>query len=73
MPSIEILRRTRGAPDGFTVRTYRAGETHDLPDDLAQVFLREGWGKPAVRPSEPTAEAMPRRQRRRKRGRKART
>lgn len=47
MPRIEVLRTTRAAPDGITVRRYRAGEIHELPDHLARVFLREGWGRPA--------------------------
>ncbi len=42
---IHILETRDGSPDGITVVRYRPGETHDMPVDLAAVFLREGWGK----------------------------
>jgi hypothetical protein len=42
---IRVTKTTRAAPDGVTVRSYRAGETAEMPEDLARVFLREGWGR----------------------------
>ncbi len=42
---ILVTKTTRAAPDGVTVRSYRAGETAEMPEDLARVFLREGWGR----------------------------
>ncbi len=42
---ILVTKTTRAAPDGVTVRSYRAGETAEMPADLARVFLREGWGR----------------------------
>ncbi len=42
---ILVTKTTRAAPDGVTVRRYRAGETAEMPEDLARVFLREGWGR----------------------------
>ncbi len=44
---ILVTKTTRAAPDGVTVRSYRAGETAEMPEDLARVFLREGWGREA--------------------------
>ncbi len=41
---IRVTKATRAAPAGVTVRSYRAGETAEMPEDLARVFLREGWG-----------------------------
>ncbi len=42
---ILVTKTTRAAPDGVTVRSYRAGGTAEMPEDLARVFLREGWGR----------------------------
>ena len=49
---IVMLETRIGADDGFTVRKYEAGQEYDLPEtprgkDLAMVFLREKWAKPA--------------------------
>ncbi len=48
---ILVTKTTRAAPDGVTVHRYRAGETADMPEDLARVFLREGWGREADAPA----------------------
>ncbi len=42
---ILVTKTTRAAPAGVTVRSYRASETAEMPEDLARVFLREGWGR----------------------------
>lgn len=46
------MKETRhGSPDGRAVHAYQAGEVYDadttppLSDDLASVFLREGWAE----------------------------
>lgn len=44
---IKMLSTRRGSPDGVRVLSYRDGETYEVPDELGQVFLREGW---ALRP-----------------------
>ncbi len=44
---ILVTKTTRAAPDGVTVRRYRAGETAEMPEDLARVFIAEGWGREA--------------------------
>lgn len=54
---ILVTKTTRAAPDGVTVRRYRAGETAEMPEDLARVFLREGWGREADAPAMETAPA----------------
>ena len=46
---IRMTETRHGSPDGRVVHEYAAGETYDaestppLPDDLAAVFVREGW------------------------------
>ncbi len=48
---ILVTKTTRAAPDGVTVRSYRAGETAEMPEDLARVFIAEGWGRDADAPA----------------------
>ncbi len=57
---IRMLSTRRGADDGITVRTYEAGAEYELPEtprgqDLAEVFLREGWAVDADAAVEPEA------------------
>ena len=40
-----VTKTTRAASDGLTVRRYEAGQSYDLPADLARVFIAEGWGR----------------------------
>lgn len=40
---VTMTETRNGSPDGITVQTYEAGTAHNLPDDLANVFLSEGW------------------------------
>ncbi len=78
---ILVTQTTRAAPDGVTVRSYRAGETAEMPEDLARVFLREGWGRaveaaPANKaldgaPENKTPPNPPRAKRRRRRRKRA--
>ncbi len=42
---ILVTKTTRAAPDGLTVCRYEAGQSYDLPADLARVFIKEGWGR----------------------------
>ena len=42
---IKMLETRLGSPDGRTVHSYARGEQYELPDDLAKVFVGEGWGK----------------------------
>ncbi len=82
---IRVTKTTRAAPDGVTVRSYRACETAEMPADLARVFLREGWGRDAdapasgldasgpglAGPSQPQANGARRTKRRRRRRKRA--
>jgi hypothetical protein len=50
---IRMLKTQRGAEDGFTLRTYEEGHEYEIggtqrADDLAAVFLHEGWAEPIV-------------------------
>ena len=42
---IKMLKTRQGSPDGITVNTYLSGETMDVPDELAQVFIRHRWAR----------------------------
>ena len=44
----EILRDFSGAPDGHSVIEYKAGTTVELPADLAEGVMRDGWVRPHV-------------------------
>jgi len=38
------MKRTRyGSADGMRVDEYRQGETYDVRESLADIFLKEGW------------------------------
>lgn len=52
---VEIIKSQPGSPDGNTVIDYQAGQTYQMPDDLAAIYLREGWGRSA----EKAVEAAP--------------
>lgn len=58
------MRETRaGSPDGRVVYTYEAGEIYDaetippVDDDLAAVFVREGWADDVAAVSKPASAA----------------
>ncbi len=74
---ILVTKTTRAAPDGVTVRSYRAGETVEMPEDLARVFLREGWGREAdgtameAAPANKAYDGVRRSKRRRRRRKRA--
>ena len=52
---IRMKERRDGSPNGRDVYTYEAGETYDadttppVDDDLAAVFVREGWADDATK------------------------
>jgi hypothetical protein len=38
------MKHTRyGSPDGVRVDEYKKGETYDIRETLATIFLKEGW------------------------------
>lgn len=52
------MRETRdGSPDGVTVNRYAAGETYRVSDDLADVFVSEGWADLVGEPADDAADA----------------
>jgi hypothetical protein len=42
---IRMLQSTKGSPDGIEVRQYEAGTKYDVPEELAAVFLSQGWAE----------------------------
>ncbi len=60
---IRMTESRMGSPNGRTVHEYRAGETYDASttpptsDDLAAVFIREGWAVDADAVEAPEIEA----------------
>lgn len=44
---IEVIQTKNGSPNGIKVEKYVKGGSYDLPNDLAQVFIDNGWGKEA--------------------------
>jgi hypothetical protein len=36
---VKMIKTKKGSPDGFTVCEYLIGESYDIPDDLAKVFI----------------------------------
>ena len=41
---IKMLKTRQGSPDGVVVNTYISGETVNMPDELAHVFIRHRDG-----------------------------
>lgn len=42
---IKMLKTRQGSPDGIIVNTYTSGNMVDVPDELAQVFIRHRWAR----------------------------
>ena len=42
---IRMLKTMQAAPNGIAIVTYSEGETYDLPQNLAEIFIRESWGE----------------------------
>lgn len=44
---IKMTQTIKGAadPSGIRAKTYEAGKTYDVHEELAQVFIRERWAK----------------------------
>lgn len=49
---IRMKETKKGSPDGVQVFDYKKGRTYDLPDRLADAFVRAGWAV-ATKPSKP--------------------
>lgn len=42
---LKMLSSQNGSSDGFNVVRYAKGEVYDLPDSLAEVFLKQRWAR----------------------------
>ena len=40
---IKMKRTSYGSPDGVQVEEYKKGETYNVRETLAAIFLKEGW------------------------------
>lgn len=47
---VKVLKTTKASKNqsGIEVFEYLRGETYDIYQDLAGVFIREGWGEKAI-------------------------
>lgn len=45
MAKIVMLETKKGSPDGLVVLRYDKGITYDIPEGLANVFIKEGWAE----------------------------
>lgn len=45
MKRIRMIQTRYGSPDGIQVLQYQAGQVYSIPDDLANVFLSQGWAE----------------------------
>jgi hypothetical protein len=45
MKRIRMIQTRFGSPDGIQVFQYRAGQVYSIPDDLANIFLAQGWAE----------------------------
>ena len=41
---VKMMTTTKGSPNGIKVNTYEGGQEYDIPEELAVVFLKEGYG-----------------------------
>jgi signal peptidase I len=42
---IKMLQTVRGSPNGIDINEYKNGEIYNLPKELADIFIHEGWAK----------------------------
>jgi len=45
MKRIRMIQTKYGSPDGIQVLQYQAGQVYLVPDELANVFLSQGWAE----------------------------
>lgn len=48
---VTMLENRTGSPDGIRVHRYTAGETYRVSDDLAKIFIDQGWAEAADAPA----------------------
>lgn len=54
---IKMLSTKQGSPNGIVVRTYERGCVYELPGELAEAFIGEGWAAPDAEEPERAEEA----------------
>lgn len=42
---VKMLKTVRGSPNGFDINEYKSGEIYNLPKELADIFIHEGWAE----------------------------
>ena len=55
---VRMLLDHSGSPDGVGIVNYLKGETYDIPDRLATVFLEQKWAEKHVHKVEPKPVAV---------------
>lgn len=47
---VKVLKTTKASKNesGTQIFEYLEGETYDIYQDLAEVFIREGWGEKTI-------------------------
>ena len=53
---IKMNRTSYGSPDGVQVEEYKKGETYNVRETLAVIFLEEGWAVKADKISRHTKD-----------------
>lgn len=53
---IKMLSTKQGSPNGIIVRTYERGCVYELPGELAEAFIGEGWAAPDAEEPEQAEE-----------------
>jgi hypothetical protein len=53
---VTMIEDRTSAPDGLNVVLLRAGETYDLPEELALSYIQRGRATASESPDEPTAD-----------------
>lgn len=51
---VTVTQTVKASPDGLRTHTYESGHTYDMQAHLAEIFLREGWGKEAKKGAGPS-------------------
>ena len=44
---VRVLVTTQASRDHLTLSEFKAGQSYSMPDWLALIFFREGWGVPS--------------------------
>jgi hypothetical protein len=50
---VKIVKTTPGSPDGIHVKKYEAGQSYELPENLAQTFVGMGVAEIIIEEVEP--------------------